>query len=165
MAAAALMCGCADKTEALLTVDLQDRPVNVPQDLWGIFFEEINHAGDGGIWPEMIYNMGFEEKDIPTDCTLDGDDVVGPRKPNYAYGTVRDYRFHHFDPNDQSIGWTIEGQNAAMRVVTTKPLSEVNLHLCLQVLKLQLLLLPPCRPLIYQQLHCRACRFGRKIPL
>ncbi|MBR4568192.1 MAG: carbohydrate binding domain-containing protein [Bacteroidales bacterium] len=128
MAAAALMCGCADKTEALLTVDLQDRPVNVPQDLWGIFFEEINHAGDGGIWPEMIYNMGFEEKDIPTDCTLDGDDVVGPRKPNYAYGTVRDYRFHHFDPNDQSIGWTIEGQNAAMRVVTTKPLSEANPH-------------------------------------
>ena len=122
------MCGCADKTEALLTVDLQDRPVNVPQDLWGIFFEEINHAGDGGIWPEMIYNMGFEEKDIPTDCTLDGDDVVGPRKPNYAYGTVRDYRFHHFDPNDQSTGWTIEGQNAAMKVVTTKPLSAANPH-------------------------------------
>ena len=128
MIAAALMCGCNRNTDALLTVDLQDRPVDVPQDLWGIFFEEINHAGDGGIWPEMIYNMGFEEKDIPEDCTLDGDDVVGPRKPNYAYGTVRDYRFHHFDPNDQSIGWSIDGQNATMKVVTDHPLSAANPH-------------------------------------
>jgi len=42
--------------------------VEVPKSLWNIFYEEINRAG-GGIWPEMIYNMDFEEKNIPSDCS------------------------------------------------------------------------------------------------
>lgn len=29
-------------------------------DLWGIFFEDINHAADGGLYPEMIQNRAFE---------------------------------------------------------------------------------------------------------
>ncbi len=29
-------------------------------DLWGIFFEDINHAADGGLYPEMIRNRSFE---------------------------------------------------------------------------------------------------------
>lgn len=29
--------------------------------LWGIFFEEINHAGDGGLYAELIQNRSFEE--------------------------------------------------------------------------------------------------------
>jgi hypothetical protein len=45
------------------------RGVEVPKSLWGIFYEEINRARDDGIWPEMIYNMGFEEKNIPFDCS------------------------------------------------------------------------------------------------
>lgn len=30
--------------------------------LYGIFFEEINHAGDGGIYAELMRNRTFEEK-------------------------------------------------------------------------------------------------------
>ncbi len=29
-------------------------------DLWGIFFEDINHAADGGLYPEMVQNRAFE---------------------------------------------------------------------------------------------------------
>ena len=29
-------------------------------DLWGIFFEDINHAADGGLYPEMVRNRAFE---------------------------------------------------------------------------------------------------------
>lgn len=29
-------------------------------DLWGIFFEDLNHAADGGLYPEMVQNRAFE---------------------------------------------------------------------------------------------------------
>ncbi|KAL8133586.1 hypothetical protein AgCh_008880 [Apium graveolens] len=32
----------------------------IPQNLYGIFFEEINHAGAGGLWAELVSNRGFE---------------------------------------------------------------------------------------------------------
>ncbi|XP_030510291.2 alpha-L-arabinofuranosidase 1 isoform X1 [Cannabis sativa] len=32
----------------------------IPQTFFGIFFEEINHAGAGGIWSELVSNRGFE---------------------------------------------------------------------------------------------------------
>jgi len=33
----------------------------VAQDLYGLFFEDINRAGDGGLYPEMIRNRSFED--------------------------------------------------------------------------------------------------------
>eukprot|EP00249_Psilotum_nudum_P011384 c23140_g1_i1 orf=470-2455(+) len=32
----------------------------IPPNLFGIFFEEINHAGAGGLWAELVDNRGFE---------------------------------------------------------------------------------------------------------
>ncbi|XP_051185983.1 alpha-L-arabinofuranosidase 1 isoform X2 [Lolium perenne] len=37
---------------------LARRPI--PANLFGIFFEEINHAGAGGLWAELVSNRGFE---------------------------------------------------------------------------------------------------------
>ena len=43
-----------------------DRPGNpVSPSLYGIFFEEINQAGDGGIYGEMLQNRGIETLDGP----------------------------------------------------------------------------------------------------
>ena len=33
--------------------------------LWGIFFEEINFAGDGGIYAELIRSRAFEDSGNP----------------------------------------------------------------------------------------------------
>jgi hypothetical protein len=33
--------------------------------LYGIFFEEINHAGDGGLYAELVRNRSFEDADSP----------------------------------------------------------------------------------------------------
>lgn len=42
-------------------------------DLYGLFFEDISHAGDGGLYPEMIRNRSFEDSLIPDGCiTKDG---------------------------------------------------------------------------------------------
>ncbi|EFJ07842.1 hypothetical protein SELMODRAFT_269745 [Selaginella moellendorffii] len=32
----------------------------IPSTLFGVFFEEINHAGGGGLWAELVSNRGFE---------------------------------------------------------------------------------------------------------
>lgn len=46
---------------AALTVHL-DRPgPAVSPRLYGLFFEEINHAGDGGLYAEMVRNRSFED--------------------------------------------------------------------------------------------------------
>ncbi|KAK7336356.1 hypothetical protein VNO77_16894 [Canavalia gladiata] len=53
--------GCfadAAKT-SILTVDgSQGR--RIPDTFFGVFFEEINHAGAGGLWAELVRNRGFE---------------------------------------------------------------------------------------------------------
>ena len=38
-------------------------------DLYGLFFEDISHAGDGGLYPEMIRNRSFEDSLLPEGCT------------------------------------------------------------------------------------------------
>jgi alpha-L-arabinofuranosidase len=44
-----------------LTINLQSPGITVSPLLYGIFFEEINRAGDGGIYAEMLRNRSFEE--------------------------------------------------------------------------------------------------------
>ena len=51
-----------------ICLDLKKRGVDIPSSLYGIFFEEINHAGDGGLYAELIQNRSFEDKEIPKDC-------------------------------------------------------------------------------------------------
>lgn len=48
----------------ILTI-LTDRPgPQISRKLYGIFFEEINHAGDGGLYAESIRNRNFQESDM-----------------------------------------------------------------------------------------------------
>ncbi len=49
----------ADTAEIVVRTD-QPGPLISPM-LFGIFFEEINHAGDGGLYAELVRNRGFEE--------------------------------------------------------------------------------------------------------
>lgn len=37
----------------------------VAKNLYGIFFEDINRVGDGGLYPEMIRNRTFEDSIPP----------------------------------------------------------------------------------------------------
>ena len=47
---------------APVTIELGSRDAGhpVPKSLWGIFFEDINWAADGGLNPEMLANGGFD---------------------------------------------------------------------------------------------------------
>lgn len=61
--------GVADATT--WTIDASKPLVNVSADLFGIFFEEINHSGFGGLYSQSISNSNFE----------DGRSIVSPWKP------------------------------------------------------------------------------------
>lgn len=53
-----------------LTVDATAPGTKVSPMLYGIFFEEINRAGDGGLYAEMIQNRSFEDWTTPLSWTL-----------------------------------------------------------------------------------------------
>lgn len=48
----------------------------VAEDLYGLFFEDINRAGDGGIYPEMLRNRSFEDSLVPAGCTTDEEQKI-----------------------------------------------------------------------------------------
>jgi alpha-N-arabinofuranosidase len=52
--------GVHAQTTATLTVQANQPGVQISSNLFGIFFEEINSAGDGGIYAEMVSNRNFE---------------------------------------------------------------------------------------------------------
>jgi alpha-L-arabinofuranosidase len=55
-------CGVLSGQSATLTVDASRPGMPISPMLYGIFFEEINHAGDGGLYAEMVQNRTFEER-------------------------------------------------------------------------------------------------------
>ena len=42
------------------TLDAKKRGVEVSRELYGLFFEDINQAADGGLNAEMVINNSFE---------------------------------------------------------------------------------------------------------
>ncbi|KAL9243266.1 hypothetical protein vseg_017174 [Gypsophila vaccaria] len=64
---------------ASLSIDMSSgRPM--PNNFFGIFFEEINHAGAGGLWAELVSNRGFEAggRHVPSMITPWG--MIGDEK-------------------------------------------------------------------------------------
>ncbi|GMH20234.1 hypothetical protein Nepgr_022075 [Nepenthes gracilis] len=66
------------RPDAVLLVNASDaagRPI--PDKLFGIFFEEINHAGAGGLWAELVSNRGFEAGGLHTPSNIDPWSIIG----------------------------------------------------------------------------------------
>lgn len=51
--------------EVKLDVDVTRRGIEISPTHYGLFFEDINHAADGGLYAELIRNRSFEDADIP----------------------------------------------------------------------------------------------------
>ena len=64
---------------ARVTVQAGQPGVKVSPTLWGVFYEEINHAGDGGIYAELVQNRAFEETQPAAGATMQGDLMVTPK--------------------------------------------------------------------------------------
>ena len=54
--------GClATQAQVSIDIDAQYRGPKVSPMLYGIFYEDINHAADGGLYAELIRNRSFED--------------------------------------------------------------------------------------------------------
>jgi alpha-L-arabinofuranosidase len=98
--AATLGLGIAMQAQtAHIDIDAAAQGVPISPVLYGIFFEEINHAGDGGLYAELVRNRSFEDADTPDAWTLLGDgakmaiDTANPLNPR----------------NPRSLRWEIAG--------------------------------------------------------
>ncbi|VAH92861.1 unnamed protein product [Triticum turgidum subsp. durum] len=62
---------------ATLKVDASSQLARkIPDTLFGMFFE-INHAGAGGIWAELVSNRGFEAGGLHTPSNIDPWSIIG----------------------------------------------------------------------------------------
>ena len=108
-------------TAQTLTVDLNKRGADVSPTMYGIFFEEINHAGDGGLYAEMLQNRGFEEHVLPTGMTYRDGKVYGPALPHYGKNAVEPWTADWNMEAKRMQGWRVEGGKAEV-VLAEHPL-------------------------------------------
>ncbi|XP_057520645.1 alpha-L-arabinofuranosidase 1-like [Amaranthus tricolor] len=62
---------------AALIVETSSGGRQIPDTLFGIFFEEINHAGSGGLWAELVSNRGFEAGGHHTPSNIKPWSIIG----------------------------------------------------------------------------------------
>ncbi|XP_041025680.1 alpha-L-arabinofuranosidase 1-like isoform X2 [Juglans microcarpa x Juglans regia] len=59
----------------------------IPETLFGIFFEEINHAGAGGLWAELVSNRGFEAGGPNIPSNIDPWSIIGNETSSLTLST------------------------------------------------------------------------------
>ena len=113
-----------------ITVDVSKPGPAIPANLYGIFFEEISHAGEGGLYAELIQNRGFEDSRLPPMCKLENGFLIPPRDPHFDTGKPSDFRLR-WNVTSETPAWTLttEGGGAAtMQLVEDVPLTEATPH-------------------------------------
>ena len=98
------------QTDAI-NIDLGKKGAVVSPNLYGIFFEEINHAGDGGLYAELVQNRGFEEHVLPLSMTYSDGRAVAVDSPNYEHRNNRKWSIPWNIEEKKILGWQVTGKN------------------------------------------------------
>jgi len=113
-----------------IAVDFASPGPAISPTIYGIFFEEISHAGDGGLYAELIQNRGFEDANLPPACIRDGNFVVPPRTPHFDTGQPSTWRLR-WDLTNPHPAWSLdlpEGARATMALTVENPLNDATPH-------------------------------------
>ena len=63
VSAMAIAASCASLADGVrISISPDAKGIEMPKTMYGIFFEDINYAADGGIYPELLANRGFDWK-------------------------------------------------------------------------------------------------------
>ena len=114
-----------------IRIDLGQKGAVVSPNLYGIFFEEINHAGDGGLYAELIQNRGFEEHVLPSGMTYRDGKAYAPDAMNYEHRNNRNWNIPWNMEEKKMAGWKVTGLKATVKgeVVEAKtPLHQNTPH-------------------------------------
>jgi len=78
--------------QTVININTQQQGARISPTLHGIFFEEISHAGEGGLYAELIQNRGFEESNLPQGTTLEDGFIVPGRTPHFSSHQISDWK-------------------------------------------------------------------------
>ncbi len=92
-----------------LYIDAGSRGHDINPDMYGIFFEEINHSGDGGLYAELIQNRGFEEQTIPGGFSQIGTNKIQTPEFTVYHDLSRRQLTWDWDFNTKKMtGWNLD---------------------------------------------------------
>ena len=114
-----------------IRIDLGQKGAVVSPNLYGIFFEEISHAGDGGLYAELVQNRGFEEHVLPSGMTYRDGKAYAPDAMNYEHRNNRNWNIPWDMEEKKMTGWKVTGLKATVKgeVVEAKtPLHQNTPH-------------------------------------
>jgi len=114
-----------------IRIDLNQRGAVVSPDLYGIFFEEINHAGDGGLYAELVQNRGFEEHVLPSSMTYRDGRAWAVDAMNYEHRNNRKWNIPWNIEEKKMTGWRVDGIKSTVKsevVEALPPLHENTPH-------------------------------------
>ena len=97
-----------------IRIDLAQKGSVVSPNLYGIFFEEINHAGDGGLYAELVQNRGFEEHVLPSGMTYKDGKAYAPDAMNYEHRNNRNWNIPWNLEEKKMTGWRVTGEKATV---------------------------------------------------
>lgn len=125
LGAMALMVGCASQPEGVpVTLNVAEKGAPVSPSMYGVFFEEINHAGDGGLYAELVQNRSFEEKEMPKGYFVENGRLKPAPVPNHESGRVNHGATFHWN-NEPVRAWSLQPADeniATMRLTKIKPM-------------------------------------------
>jgi alpha-L-arabinofuranosidase len=99
-----------------IIIDLQTKGAPVSPSMYGVFFEEINHAGDGGLYAELVQNRSFEEAEMPDGFHAEGNKLIPKSLPYHLTGEVRT---RSYEWNTEPVrAWSLRMSNAGAAQMT-----------------------------------------------
>ena len=116
----------AQAQDSRIYVDMGTRGHDVSKSMYGMFFEEINHAGDGGLYGEMLQNRGFEEHVLPGGMTYRDGRAYAPHALNYYDLDYVDSWVEWKTEELKMRGWKTKATGCTMKKVVAEP--DVPLH-------------------------------------
>ena len=103
-----------------IVIDAAAARVKTSPDLYGIFYEEISRAGEGGLSAELVQNRDFEATNLPEGWTQEGRDIYTAKGRHYN---------QWWDSNNPAIAWSLvtDGEaEGSISLVKENPLNERN---------------------------------------
>ena len=102
-----LLASTRSQAQVVVNVDASHPGAQVSPRLYGIFFEEINHAGDGGLYAELVQNRSFEDDaERPVHWN-----TVGQASATLAdKGTLNERQAHHLRLQVVEAGAGVENE-------------------------------------------------------
>lgn len=97
-----------------IRIDLGQKGAVVSPNLYGIFFEEISHAGDGGLYAELVQNRGFEEHVLPSGMTWRDGKAYAPNAMNYEHRNNRNWNIPWNLEEKKMTGWRVTAEKATI---------------------------------------------------